>query len=331
MMGENRERQFTQGVYIMTTWILRACATAVLTACGVLGQSFAPAAETTDPFGGKHALVIGLDGCRSDALRAANVPHLKSLIEQGTVCYSAYAGGKLGTKTQQPTVSGPGWGSILTGVWLDKHHLPDNEFANPNLKRVVAGKIVGYPHFFTRIKEKSPNCCLASIVNWAPINDKILSDADCQAVGRDAEVARKCVDLLLGDRDPAVVFLQFDELDGVGHSKTYGPQSPDYMKMLETLDGHIGTVLAAMRKRAHFAQEDWLVLVTSDHGGINKGHGGQTPEERTVFLIANGGGYPRQVVSGDWGIVAIPSTVLHHLGIPIDPAWGWESAPFGVE
>jgi predicted AlkP superfamily pyrophosphatase or phosphodiesterase len=289
------------------------------------------AAETADPFNGKHVLIIGIDGCRSDALQAAKVPNIKSLAENGTACFNAYTGGKLGTKTEQVTISGPGWGSILTGVWADKHQMPDNKFEHPNLKKVVDGKIVGYPHFFTRIKDKYPTAYLASIVNWKPINDKIVTDADCMDGGKDSEVAQKCADLLLGNCNPSVVFLQFDEIDHAGHSKTYGPQSPDYMQALETLDGQVGTVLDAMRKRPNFAKEDWLVLVTADHGGIDKGHGKQTPEERTVFIIANGGGYPHKVIDGDWGLVAIAPTVFHHLGIPVDAAWGWESPAFGAK
>jgi len=137
----------------MAPWFLRLCAFVAIIASGLAGHG----ADGVECFGGKHALVIGIDGCRSDALQAARAPNIKSLIENGTVCYRVYAGGTLGTKTQQKTVSGPGWASILTGVWADKHRIPDNEFANPNLKQRVDGQNVGFPHFFTRIKQSCPN------------------------------------------------------------------------------------------------------------------------------------------------------------------------------
>jgi predicted AlkP superfamily pyrophosphatase or phosphodiesterase len=289
------------------------------------------AADSVDAFSGKHVLVIGIDGCRSDALQAARAPNIKGLAENGTVCWRAFVGGVLGTKTEHVTISGPGWGSMLTGVWADKHRILDNKFSAPNLKNMVDGKIVGYPHFFTRLKQMQANCRLASIVNWKPINDKILSDADYQDNGKDAVVAQKCAELLRGDTNPTVIFLQFDEVDGAGHGNTYGPESPAYMAAVETVDQHVGTVLAALRQRPRFAQEDWLILVTADHGGIEKKHGGQTPEERTVFIIAHGGGYPRREVKEEWGVVAIPPTVFRHLGIPVDPAWGWESGPFAPD
>jgi predicted AlkP superfamily pyrophosphatase or phosphodiesterase len=288
------------------------------------------AAEAAYPFGNKHVLVIGIDGCRSDALQAAKIPNLRGLIENGTVCYDVFAGGKIGAKTQQTTVSFPGWASILTGVWVDKHNIPDNDFKTPNLKNIVDGKNVGYPHFFTRIKEKHPNCYLASIVNWKPINDSIVTDADHIDNGSDGAVAQKCAALLLGKENPAVIFLQFDNVDHGGHSEVYGPASPGYMKTIEIVDAQIGGVLDALHKRPNYDKEDWLILVTADHGGLDKKHGGQTPEERTVFIIASGGGYPAKVLKKPCGITVIPPTVFRHLGIPVDPKWGWEDGPFGV-
>ncbi|MHC4743051.1 MAG: hypothetical protein ACYS8Z_14135, partial [Planctomycetota bacterium] len=67
-------------------------------------------------FGNKHALIIGIDGCRPDALIAADTPNLDSLMAGGSWTMDAFSGGILGTSTQQATSSGPAWSSILTGV-----------------------------------------------------------------------------------------------------------------------------------------------------------------------------------------------------------------------
>jgi hypothetical protein len=285
--------------------------------------------SATDAFSGRHVLVIGIDGARPDALQAANTPQLHALIARGAVSYDAFSGGVLGTPTQQETASGAAWTSILTGVWVDKHQVRDNSFKTSNLKKLEGSRITGYPHFFTRIKQKYPQAYLASIVNWKPINDKILSDADYRDTGNDEHVANQCAKLLLGDKNPAVIFLQFDEVDHAGHeSKGFSPGSPGharYLQAIEQCDRQIGVVLDAMKKRPGFAREDWLVVVTADHGGVGKKHGGQSPDERTVFIITSGGGYPQKVVSPGPGIVAIPTLVFRHLGIPIDPSWSWET------
>lgn len=281
------------------------------------------------PFGNKHVLVIGIDGARSDSVQAAKVPNLRKLIAEGTVCWRAFSGGHIGTPTEQRLVSGPSWASILTGVWVDKHHVLKNYFEDANLKEYVDGKKVGYPPFFTRIKEKCPDAYQASIVNWNRINEHLVFDVDLKDKGNDLEVAQKCAALLAGDKNPTAIFLQFDEVDGAGHRHSYGPDSPGYMAAIEKVDGEIGIVIDAMRKRPNFDNEDWLVLVTADHGGLGTKHGNQTPEERTVFIIATGGKYPQgKLIEDEWGIVALVPTVFEHLGIEIDPAWGLESPPF---
>ena len=37
-----------------------------------------------------------------------------------------------------------------------------------------------------------------------------------------------------------------------------------------------------------YAREDWLIIVSTDHGGKDKGHGQDIPECRTIFLIVSG-------------------------------------------
>src|SRR4051812_20813467 len=68
----------------------------------------------------KKVLIIGIDGCRPDALRAAKAPNLEALIRDG-----AYSGK---AQTGDATISGPGWSSMLTGVWRAKHGVRDNRF-----------------------------------------------------------------------------------------------------------------------------------------------------------------------------------------------------------
>ncbi len=46
-------------------------------------------------------------------------------------------------------------------------------------------------------------------------------------------------------------------------------------------------MLAALTARPNYANEEWLIVVTSDHGGTGSGHGGQTAAERDTLLILN--------------------------------------------
>jgi arylsulfatase A-like enzyme len=105
---------------------------------------------------------------------------------------------------------------------------------------------------------------------------------------------------------------------------------PEYVQALETVDAQIGDVLDAVRARPSYDQEDWLVVVTTDHGGTDRAHGGQSDVERTISIIVSGGGARSgHTISPGPGHTAVPPTVMSHLGLEVDAAWGWESEPFG--
>ena len=84
-----------------------------------------------------YSLVVGVDGLGPYGIDAAATPFIDSLADgswgglgyRGAITLQAYAGGVVGTPTQQVTMSGPGWSSILTGVWNDQHGVTDNTFA----------------------------------------------------------------------------------------------------------------------------------------------------------------------------------------------------------
>jgi predicted AlkP superfamily pyrophosphatase or phosphodiesterase len=294
----------------------------LLAACGADGG----ASKT------KHALVIGIDGVRVDALQQASTPHLDTLIADGTVTYDAFAGGVLGTPTEQGTWSGPGWSSILTGVWIDKHGVGFNGFLAPRFDE--------YPHFFARIRELEPNAYLSSFVTWGPINENILASEEADEAFWPMESDSAKGDIAVtdavvahfGEQTPTVVFVQLDEVDHQGHVAGHAATVPEYIDALETVDAQIGEMLDAVRARPTYDQELWLVVVTTDHGGIGTGigHGGQSDDERTIFIIASGGAVGRgHTISAGPGHTVVPPTVMAHLGLAIDPAWGWESEPFG--
>lgn len=298
--------------------------------------SFASGPGNTNDFGGKRVLIIGIDGLRPDAMIAAATPNIDALAAQGVVTHHAFAGGILGTSTQQPTISGPGWASITIGVWTDKHKIVDNSFSA--YKKTVANN---YPHFFKRIKTAEPGAYLSSIVSWGAIEDYLISKVSSsvnhhvKATGasyadRDLDVKNKAVAHLAG-ADPDVLFLHFDQVDGAGHGTGFSAGNPNYINAIQAVDGHIGSVMSAIQARPQAAQENWLVILTSDHGGDGTYHGGQSEGERTIsFLVSGDVVNAPHLSEANPGQTAVPPTVMQYLGIPVNASWGWESPAFGL-
>ena len=188
-----------------------------------------------------------------------------------------------------------------------------------------------YPHFFTRLKETCGNAFTASIVAWTPIQTEIVSDADWSLGSlNDVGVANEAVDLLTTG-DPDVLFLHLDQVDGAGHGFGFSPTVPQYLNAIENVDDLVGDVMDAIESRDTFADESWLVRFSTDHGGIGTSHGGDTPEERTIFVIVSGSAAEQgALISPAPDIVDIPATVMAFLEVPIDPAWDWDGVPVGL-
>src|SRR6187200_1525964 len=150
----------------------------------------------------RKVLYLGIDGCRFDSIEKAETPNLDALMKSGIKSDHCLI---LGERYQKnDTISGPGWSSIYTGVWADKHGVHDNTFKGANYK--------DYPHFFQRVREALPKARLVSFVTWTPIQKFIVSSADlneADEIGKDyaksdiAAAARTVKEL--AENDPTVV------------------------------------------------------------------------------------------------------------------------------
>jgi phosphopentomutase len=131
-------------------------------------------------------------------------------------------------------------------------------------------------------------------------------------------------------QDPDAMFVYFGSVDEFGHGAvdsraSFSPDSTLYLNAISHVDSHIGEVIRAMRARPKFAEEDWLVLVCTDHGGRGNSHGGDSEQERNIWLIAQGG----HLKKDDLLLKPVPQTALvpmiyEHLGITPKTEWNPE-------
>jgi len=112
---------------------------------------------------------------------------------------------------------------------------------------------------------------------------------------------------------PDLTFLYLNDMDEAGHNNVFGPNSTKYMQTLEELDKKLGLVVDTIRRRDS-TKENWMIVVTPDHGGINLEHYDDIPEDRRIFIIVNAETADR---SRDFqgGIVDVAPTVMYFLGV----------------
>lgn len=229
----------------------------------------------------KKALIIGIDGCMPTGISVANTPNLDALMASGTFSLDA--------RNERTTYSGPAWSSILTGVWEEKHGVTDNSFNGSKFSR--------YPHVFKYIKDIYPEGRNVSVCEWGPINDKIAQEhSDSARNSSNASDTESKAVAELRIESLTSLFLHFDAPDHAGHSSGFSTSNSHYIDAIEEVDAAIGGVITAMKARPNYDNEEWVVVVTTDHGGIGNSHGGDSEEERTIFMIVNGHDVPNKEI-----------------------------------
>jgi predicted AlkP superfamily pyrophosphatase or phosphodiesterase len=113
------------------------------------------------------------------------------------------------------------------------------------------------------------NLHTVSICNWNPINDYIVQNyADFKLnVSSDSAVSAEA-STYLSTNDPDMMFLHFDDVDHAGHAYGFSPTVSQYTIAIEGVDALLAPVMQTISNRPNYANEDWLVLITSDHGGV---------------------------------------------------------------
>jgi predicted AlkP superfamily pyrophosphatase or phosphodiesterase len=273
-------------------------------------------------------LLIGWDGVRPDVLREVPTPVLDALAAAGTFSENA--------ETARPTVSGPCWSSILTGVWPEKHGVVSNDFSSNRYER--------YPDLFTLMESVRPDLNTFAVGDWLPL---VAEDAGGPLIGDqvDRKVVLNGYDLgwLEADSvsveaaleeiqtgDPDMLFVYIGAPDEISHN--IGGIGTEYRDAIAIADVHLGHLMDAIRGRDSFPQEDWLILVTTDHGRTEGGgHGGTSPEETTVFYLASGPSAQVGTPAESPASVDLVATAFAHLGVEVDPTWELDGQVVGLK
>lgn len=250
------------------------------------------------------ALFIIVDGIPADVVERASTPYLDS-ISGGRGYARAYVGGTPGQESESPTVSAVGYNSLLTGTWANKHNVWDNAVSDPDYN---------YWDIFRIAKAHDAALKTAIFSTWTDNRTKLLGDGletaggnklDYHFDGFELDVKRFPHDLsrdyirnidelvaaeaarYIESDGPDLSWVYLEYTDDVGHG--YG-DGPEMSAAVEFMDGQIGKIWNAVQNRQRTHDEDWMILITTDHGRdelTGQTHGGQTERERTIWIVTN--------------------------------------------
>ncbi len=262
----------------------------------------------------KYVAVIGLDGM-GIFNKYTPTPYMDKIFENGAVSYKGLS--------MDPTISAENWGAMLLGAKPTVHKLTNS----------VVGRIpyenADIPSVFKRIREKMPEAYLASYSTWKPINKGIIEDnvnVEKETAQSDAELCPKITEAV--KNKPTFLFVQFDNIDGAGHKNGYGKEG--HLLQISKTDELVNDIYEAYKNAGIL--DDTLFVVTADHGGYNRSHGGYHDTEKYVFIGAAGKGVKKGEITG-YQTRDIASVVLYALGleVPVCDERGFSSlVPEGI-
>ena len=133
----------------------------------------------------------------------------------------------------------------------------------------------------------------------------------------DPEVLEEALEIIQ-EAMPNVLFIHFPDTDRVGHE--YGWMSENYLYAVNHMDQSIGEVVAALDSEGYL--ETTLLILTADHGGHDRKHGLDCPEDRTIPWLAVGPGVPQGVtLTSHVNIYDTAATAAQAFNLPIPERW----------
>ncbi len=229
--------------------------------------------------GVEHIVIIGVDGMSPDGVLNSESPNMHHFIDIGTSTMHGRA--------VLPTSSSPNWASMIMGVGPEQHGITSNSWERDDfvLPAVATGPEPIFPTIFSLIRKDMPAAEIGVIYQWDGFGRLFEQGSVSYAANAtDEQDATDKAVAYIREKKPLLTFIHLDHVDGAGHR--YGHGTPQYYEAVSRADELIGQIIDAVKRAAIY--NETIFIVTSDHGGIGKGHGGETLAEVEIPFIISG-------------------------------------------
>lgn len=260
----------------------------------------------------RHVVLVGFDGFGAYAFDSSDIPNLRLMMADGSWSLKA--------RSVLPSSSAVNWASMIMGAGPTLHGYTEWDSKVPEIPSVTKDKYGIFPSVFGVLHNQKPQLKSGVIYTWDGIGylfEKEAVDLDLHTSNDTVSLA-KTIEFLKSEK-PALTFVHFDEPDGVGHN--IGHRTPEYYKMVHGLvDNYVGAIRQSIKDAG--MEDNTIVIVTSDHGGVGKGHGGKSMDEVQIPWIITGPGIKKNHEIKDVIITFdTAATIAYALRLKAPQAW----------
>ncbi|MDZ7640111.1 MAG: alkaline phosphatase [Bryobacterales bacterium] len=229
-------------------------------------------------------IVIGYDGLSPRGIREARTPAFDWLTRTGTSTMKARA--------VMPTSSSSNWASMIMGVGPEQHGVTSNEWQPDKFEiaPVVPGPAGFSETMFSVVRRLHPAAVIGVFHDWKDFGRLVESGVpNVKEHGEGPEDTMRRAIAFLKERKPTLLFIHLDHVDHAGHDN--GWYSAPYTQAVELADRLTEELVSAVTEAGRMGETTFIL--SADHGGTGKKHGGNTMEEIEIPWIVNGPGVKR--------------------------------------
>ena len=250
----------------------------------------------------KKVILISIDGMRPDGLQKCGNPYVK---EMEKICSYTYNG-----RSCVPSVTFPCHFSMAHSAIPQRHGLLTNTYV-PQVRPIKG--------IFERIADMGG--INAMYYGWEPLRDIVLPGALKYATYINA-YTEESSDTALTDAaieriekcKPDFVFLYMVETDEKGGHDN-GWMSDEYLRRISIAIDNVKRVIEKFG-------DEYSVILMADHGGHDRSHGSEMPEDMTIPFFFYGKDFEGGKVLENVSLLELAPTIAKVMGIP--PVEDWE-------
>jgi len=228
----------------------------------------------------RKTLVVVIDGGVADAFKTIAPPTITSMLTHGKYTYTG--------RTEDVSTDGASWKSLASGVSYTRHKISDSTLVySPPAGNSQHEAPANYPSFMQFILTSSRSDIQTTVISpWGYMINKLFPEAEkpiavaSDAAAKDSAVAQ------LKNGHPDLMITHFNGVSAVGKEFGFDAGVAEYKAAILKVDGYIGEIMTALKARKEYnKKEEWLVVVTTSHGGNGKSYGGSSAAETNVFTL----------------------------------------------
>ncbi|MFD2906664.1 alkaline phosphatase family protein [Sphingobacterium anhuiense] len=220
-----------------------------------------PVFEDIKDFNGlqRKIIVISIDGLAGEELQKAIPTNLATLQKHSKYSYNTLA----------TSSNAAGWVSMLTGTGFSKHKVSadnfertdeghDEDHTDPVNFRNVLDYVTQYKSVTT-----------AMVTTWEELRDYTRNADYAPKVNSDLAVKDSTVSLLSRVNSLGTIIVNLRDVQKAGEDGGYTVNNAKFKAAIAKSDEYIGNIVEAIKARKNYEKEDWLIVVTTNHGGSN--------------------------------------------------------------